>query len=348
MLVEVKPKIWTPERAEVCLHNHFKAEIFDRRSGKREFEAEAYNVVLDQARVLLATQGGIISGGTNIMSGCAVGSGTGPPSPTNTALGSQRSIAGIATSSQIANPTSIDTTTGNWFIRKKYYFSETVANFSLTEVGLYGAGNVTGGSSANTTAISGQFSTRALFKDANGNAISVTKDNTQVLVITATVYLTRGQVATNMRLLNNFFVKQLSSSNHSYGDWYLGNGSALANDDVQLAGTQLARRSDSSGTSANVLNRVFWDSSTGLWFYPSGGSRPAGKTMITAYAQDWDTNEGNVTFSEVLLRTVSFNSSSGANADSIVHLAFPCGTVGTSTFSKTNANKMRQYLEISW
>lgn len=337
-------ELWTPPKAKVNVHNHFLAELFDAKTGKKKFEAEAENVVLNQCRVSLAQSGGMSSTGVSHFGSCGLGIGSAAPAPTDTALQITRSWAGTAQTSQIATPVSASSTTGDWWIRRKFYFTELVANFPLTEVGLAVGSNSSGafaigpGQNVNTNSSASQLNTRALFKDANGDPITVTKDSSQVLVITATVYIIRGGVDENMRLLDRFFSWQVSgATNHLSARFDLGNGSTLSDTATTLSGTQQASKSGGN------YNQIFWDNSTSQWFFPVQGSRPAGKTMVTSMFCDWETNEGNVTFSEVLI-----NDSGSSGTVPIILLAFPCGTVTGTSFTKTNAVKLRQYAELYW
>jgi hypothetical protein len=361
--------LWVPPRAEIRLHNHFLLELFDARSGRKEAEAEAENVVTNRGRKRLAETGYYHH--RDFHGACAVGTGTNAPSPTDITMGANlKAAAGRAISSQIASPETYSIAVGDWWRRHKFYFPENVANYSLTEVGLLQGGTGSGsssplaGESFNTTTLlsdSIPLNTRALFRDANGDPISVTKSNTQVMVITATIYFQRGGVDAGMRLLDNYFIRMAevgsgqSSSAWSffdYGDWYLGQGSGpLNNNNTALSGPQLARKSDPGGASVNRKNDLFWSASG--WIDTNGNSslRPAEKPYTTTYSQDWELNEGNGTFSEVLVRMLAGSGSgsgTGGPTDSAVHIVFPCGTVGGTSVTKDNQSKMRQYLELSW
>lgn len=356
-LLVPKRELWTPPRAEVKVHNHFLLELFNAKTGKKQFEAEAENVVTNSGRSRMADDGGYTSVGFH--GACCVGIGSGAPAPTDVTMGANlKAVAGIATSTQVENPQQNSIVTNNWWRRHKFYFPELIANFTLTEVGIAGgttaSNNVHGpGGSGNTTtflSVNQPLHTRALFRDANGSPISVTKTNTQIMVITATVFLTRGGVDSGMRLLDNYFVKSANevtqSGSFSSSTWVLGSGStAPQNSDVNLSGSQLAIK---GGNSAASRNRVFWTADG--WFFPGGAnpSRPPEKPYVTAYSQDWELNEGNVTFSEVLLRLSSSAGQSNSNSDATVRLVFPCGTVAGTSVTKDNTVKMRQYLELSF
>lgn len=357
-----KRELWRPPQAKVNLHNHFLLELYDKKTGQKQAEAEAENVVTNAGRTYCADQGYFPH--QSVMGQIWLGTGTGAPSPTDTSMGSNvKASATPALTTQTPSPISWSTTLGDWWHRRKFYFSELIANFSLTEVGLGPSQSNTRGQNFNqsTWNSSIQLATRALFRDANGDPISVTKNNTQIMVITATVYLTRGGVDSNMRLLDSFFARNVEASGTDattnstlvgpYGDWYLGNGTATPNNsDQNLSGTQLAHKNDTSGNSFNSRNRVYW-TSVG-WWYPGvtvpGVQRPSEKPYVSAYSQDWDTQEGNVTFSEVLFRQVQQSQTTGGNSQSAIKLVFPCGSITGTSATKTNTQKMRQYLEILW
>lgn len=353
-----RESMWTPPGAEVNVHNHFLLELFNAKTGKKLMEAEAENVVTNAGRTRLAQDGAY--NGINFHGACALGTGSNAPAPTDVTMGANlKAIAGIASSSQVEIPTSYSTTPDAWWRRHKFYYSELVANYPLTEVGLF-AGSSSGnsavgpGKNSNSTAylsVNTPLHTRALFRDANQSPITVTKNSTQIMVVTATVYLTRGGVDSGMRLLDNYFARQVDQSQqftNGYGDWYLGNGTiAPTNADTTLSGTQQAKKNDVLQAGYNRLNRVYW--TTAGWYYPVNSTdRPIEKPYVTAWSQDWELNEGNVTFSEVLVRFTSSSFTNGAPTDSAVKLMFPCGSVESSTVTKDNTQKMRQYLEVIW
>lgn len=334
-----------PERrnvlqARVKLHNHFLAEVRDAKTGKLVRRAEAENVVTNAGRQFLASNTFEVT--NSFMFRCLVGIGTASANPTDTILGSQKTWANMATSSQVANPDTAfaDNSTSVYYRRRKYQFEQGVANFSLTEVGL-STGGGDPGVSQDTTTPQG-IMTRALFKDALGNPIAITKTSSQILTVTATVFLVRGSEDSNMRLLNNWMSRQVTSPGSlTFSKWFLGTGTAApSRSDTTLSGSQLAVRNGGADSGFdNARNRVFWDGS--VW----QTSRPSSMLYVTTHYIDWGINEANGTFSEVLVQDgVNFFTMSGA----MVRLIFPCGNVGGSSYTKDNTHKLRQYFEIAW
>jgi hypothetical protein len=344
-LVTPQREIWTPPRAEIRLHNHFLAEVRDAKTGKLVQSAEAENVFTNLGKQEIAKRGNLSTAPGQILYNCGVGSGTGAPAVTDSALGIQRAAAGIATSTQVGSyqQSLADETNQVWWARRKYMFSETVANYTLSEVGLGYAGFPLAAGTSENSSSGFQTHTRALFKDANGNPISITKTNTQILTITATVYLVRGAVDQNMALLDKFFSRLVQNTETTlfYHRWRLGNGTtAPANTDTNLAGAEVANKA-----SDKTSNSVFWDDVNGVWTT----TRPAGKPYATGIHCDWDLNEANVTFSEVLLHgplSGQFNAGDATNVG--IRLVFPCGTVAGTSYTKTDQVKLRQYLEYVW
>lgn len=335
--------IWTPPRASVRLHNHFHIELRDARSRSLVREAEAYNVVTNEGRKALARNGTLYTSAMNFMAGVVVGSGTSAPAPTDATLAQQRSYAETATSAQVGSYTQYMADEANqvWWMRRKYQFAETVANYTLGEVGLYNAYNPNGQSANNSSPYT--VYTRALFRDANGNPITITKTGSQIMTITATVYLTRGTADTNMVLLDKWFTNQVKGTSNQYVGIRLGDGTATpSRSDTTLSGTEVAAKYGSSGASFTI-NRRWWDGTA--WTT----TRPAGKDYVTSYSIDWDLAEGNVTFSELLwYQMVSYGSSNATTDNVLLHMVFPCGNVTQSSYTKTNQVKLRQYFELAW
>lgn len=356
------PELWVP-RAEIKLHNKFHLELFKAKNGKKLTEAWAENVVTNSGRTQCADNGCFEP--WDIMGACAIGTGTNAPAPTDTTMGANaKSYAGVALSTQISNPMDYSIAIGDWWRRHKFYFPETVGNYSLTEVGLFrgstsSSGGYGPGQSGNATnflsAASNPLMTRALFRDANGDPISVTKSNTQIMVITATVYLTRGGVDSGMRLLDNFFARNVDAigntsyqyhRNGQYMYWFLGNGSSAPNNnDTTLGGVQQALK---NGQSVNGKNYFFWTSLGWITAFGQSNNRPAEKPYTSTFSQEWDLNEANVTFSEVLVRMQQASQSNLGAPYSAIHIVFPCGTVSGTSVTKNNTQKLRQYVELAW
>ena len=350
-------EIWTPPRAEVRLHNHFLAELRNAKSGKLVQTAEAENVVTNIGRNHLADQRYLTAGvsysnrssDSGFMCRCLLGTGSTAPATTDTKLATKVSLAGQASGAQVGAYTQYmaDAASGTWWVRRKFQFSELVANYRLTEIGLgWSGGYRDSGVSINEDNSSSaspydEINTRALFRDANGAPITITKTSSQILTITATVYLTRGGVDSNMVLTNEFFDEMVRSDTQSQTFWYLGDGGATApsNADTTLKGTKLATKSD------NGITQWMWDDASAAWTSSwQDSNRPAGKQGVSPFSMDWDLSEANVTFGEVVARWYS----SAVVYATIVRLVFPCGTVTGASYTKTNQVKLRQYFEIVW
>lgn len=149
------------------IHNRFDFEVRDAKSGLIKQRARAYNIILDQFFTDIkcdATRSNYIT------SKIAIGSGTGTPAVTDTALFSQ--IATLA-ATQIADVREYPT--GYKQVQATIQATDYVGQ-TITEVGLVN-GN-------------GKLVTKAMLKDSEGNQISIAKSASDVVVITATLYCT--------------------------------------------------------------------------------------------------------------------------------------------------------------
>lgn len=169
--------------ASVKLHNKFEVYIKDIRTGKERLIGTAYNMVLSA----MWTQ--IISDRRSPFDYICYGRGTGELSPTRTSLFSQ--IAQVS-STRVEEVYSND----SGYIKEKIELSpSTAVGETITEVGIRGYNRLV---------------THALLKDAEGNPISFTKTDTDVVTIYATLYC---KISINSPLL-------FSSSQISYGAAY--------------------------------------------------------------------------------------------------------------------------------
>ena len=147
--------------ASVKLHNKFEVYVKDIRSGKERLIGTAYNMVLSA----MWTQ--IISDRRSPFDYICYGRGTGELSPTRTSLFSQ--IAQVS-STRVEEVYSSD----SGYIKEKIELSpSTAVGETITEVGIRGYNRLV---------------THALLKDAEGNPISFTKTDTDVVTIYATLY----------------------------------------------------------------------------------------------------------------------------------------------------------------
>lgn len=142
----------------VGIHNRFDIEVFDSVSGKIRQKAQAFNVILDQFWSG-ATGNGYIWYGT----------GTGTPAATDTGLfGTTYKVEATQ------DATGTDWDNGVCYTRTKIILSETTSvGVTISEVGV--------GSNS-------KLGTHALLQDMNGNPISITKTNSDIVTIYATVY----------------------------------------------------------------------------------------------------------------------------------------------------------------
>ena len=147
------------------IHNKFVVEVIDAKSGKLKQKAQAQNIVCDAAFTRLLnnqTYAGYLH----------YGSGSGTPSVTDTSLftyrGCKQTTDGAITYDRTnsvlscTNSIRLDTTEAN--------------GITITEVGI-GYGNS-----------AGNLSTHAMLQDMNGNPISITKTDTDIINIYATLY----------------------------------------------------------------------------------------------------------------------------------------------------------------
>lgn len=145
------------------IHNRFDIEVIDARSGEVKQKAQAENVVLDQ----LWTSNAYLGNWADYLH---YGSGSGTPSASDTELFSyvgRRSMGPVNTTADRVN--------GIASRRWKVTFSENEAvGVTFTEVGV--------GSSS-------LLYTHAMLQDMNGNPISITKTNTDILNIYSTIFM---------------------------------------------------------------------------------------------------------------------------------------------------------------
>jgi len=149
---------------KINIHNRFDVQVHDI-NGNLKQEAVGYNNVLDQMYDRLC-------GGYPYFIGIHFGEGTGTLSPSRTSLFSWLGYKDAVTEETIkAIPVS------SWK-RKIVLAAEEYVNKTITEVGIaYGSNTLT-------------LVTHAMLKDAEGNQISITKKDTDVISIYATVFVT--------------------------------------------------------------------------------------------------------------------------------------------------------------
>lgn len=160
----------------ISMHNKFKLELRDAKTGKLKQEAYAYNLITDaffadftdminhNNRANLAT----------CINYICLGSGTGTLDPARTDMFNKLGYYGNSTYE--TGPEAKDT-----YVTKKIVLSETtLANTTITEVGLWGY---------DTDPSYNQLHTHALIEDSEGNPISVQKGENDILTVYSTFYV---------------------------------------------------------------------------------------------------------------------------------------------------------------
>ncbi len=151
--------------ASVKLHNKFEMYAKDIRSGKERLVGTAYNMVLNG----MWTQ--IISDRRSPFGHICYGRGTGEITPDRTSLFSQIAQVSVTSSSAITEEVY---SSDSGYLKKRIELSpSTAVGETITEVGIRGYNRLV---------------THALLKDAEGNPISFTKTDTDVVTIYATLY----------------------------------------------------------------------------------------------------------------------------------------------------------------
>lgn len=148
----------------INMHNKFDVQLIDSKTNEIKQQCTAYNVVLntyysDQSKNVYTP-----------LTTIALGTGTGTPAVTDTAL-----FRALITKS--GSPSSlthiIDDNIYKFYFTITVTFNESEANGDLTEIGL-----------------GSKLYTHAMFTDSEGATISIHKTNNDRLTVTATVYIT--------------------------------------------------------------------------------------------------------------------------------------------------------------
>ena len=155
-----------PPAVSFGIHNRFDIEVIDAETGNLKQEAKAYNVICNQLWTRLFAK-------QKYFQCIHYGSGTGTPSATDTAL---FSYVGSQTAS--GETASIDYANGVFSLRKQIQLAAgTAVGVNITEVGIADSNSES------------YLCTHAMLQDMNGNRISITKTDTDVINIYATVYV---------------------------------------------------------------------------------------------------------------------------------------------------------------
>jgi len=165
------------KKLNLNVHNKFELTLIDK-DGKVKQKAYAYNVVLDKFwYALLYISKGQVQFGYQI----GIGTGSGTPAATDTALFTELVKASCSVQSSTKEyPTST-------FIYQATFPASATYVGTITEVGMYYHLYYHG-------QISSQheygYWTHALLQDSEGGTITITKTDTDTLIITSTVYVT--------------------------------------------------------------------------------------------------------------------------------------------------------------
>lgn len=172
-LEEARPTVKADFRASI--HNRFDIEVVDAKTGEVKNKAVAYNVICN--RLWTA----VLSNSPRYFQCIHYGSGTGTPSATDASLFTFEGYANIDTT-QDQLKYDVD---GKWssVTRKAQLAPEVAVGKTITEIGIAsGAGATT-------------LCTHALLQDMNGNPISITKTETDVINLYATIFVHYGNEA---------------------------------------------------------------------------------------------------------------------------------------------------------
>jgi hypothetical protein len=150
---------------KVNLHNRFDIEVRDAVTGDLKQEATAYNIVLDQMYTRLC-------GGSTYFVNIHFGTGAGTVVATRTSL-----FTHLGTKTAVNEELIKAIPVSSWK-RKIVLNPEEYVGSTITEVGIAFGATAT------------NLVTHAMLKDAEGNPISITKTDTDVITIFATVFVT--------------------------------------------------------------------------------------------------------------------------------------------------------------
>lgn len=208
------------------IHNRFDIEVVDAETGKVKQRAQAFNVVCN------SYFNTILSGGTAAFAGVQYGTGSGTPSASDVSL--------FAYSGYIAlsNPAySYDASSKVGRLTGTFQLGVSAAvGVTLTEVGCAkAAGN-------------GNLVTHALLQDMNGNPISITKTNTDVINITATLFVHLHDYNGTNVLIESY------QTTGGMTRWLFGNGSSHSFPILYLYGSRSA--SNAPGTTIRQTQSV--------------------------------------------------------------------------------------------
>lgn len=156
-------------KSNIGIHNRFDVEVIDTITGKIKQKARGYNVVCNNLFARLS------AGKYDYATYIQYGSGTGTPSASDTQL---FNFVGAINPSYDDDVHTDRCHEGICSVTRKIVLNPSVAvGITLTEVGLaYSNSN-------------GSLCTHAMLQDMNGNPLTITKTNTDIINIYATIYL---------------------------------------------------------------------------------------------------------------------------------------------------------------
>ena len=161
-----KPVNTVKRQHNIDIHNRFDIEVIDSKTNKVKQTAKAYNVVCNNMWTCLGSR-------SSYFQYIVYGSGNGVPSPSDTDLFASPVFVSVSNHNY-----TVDADNGVGWRTCKITLSETTSvGMTITEVGI---------SSSNSA---GYLVTHAMLQDMNGNQISITKTDTDIINIYATVYV---------------------------------------------------------------------------------------------------------------------------------------------------------------
>jgi hypothetical protein len=170
-------------KLNAAIHNRFDIEVIDAKTGEIKQRAQAENIICNALWARLFAP-------NTYFNYIHYGTGAGTPAATDTSL---FTFLGYGTPGAADDAKEISMANSRYSYKRKIVLDENAANgATLTEVGV-----------AHSTA-SSSLVTHAMLKDMNGNQISITKSDTDIINIYATIFLHFSTYDNGNIELNNF------------------------------------------------------------------------------------------------------------------------------------------------
>lgn len=166
----------------VEVHNRYELELRDTKTGVIKQTAHAENVVLNQMWTLFNATSGEIS----MFAGIAMGTGTGTPGASDTALFAQ-AFRYMSTMTRVSMTEAYPTST---YVYRLSIPADAAYVGNLTEIGLVGTRTL--------FSVSALW-THAILRDSENNPITINKTDLDELIITAHVHVTFGATDVNFK-----------------------------------------------------------------------------------------------------------------------------------------------------